>query len=183
LTEKPTPQSKKSCISLYCLGRIFTEKFKEGGGSNEDLANSSDLPSQQRILPVIVRYISQPFRQLIATQRLKSMLSLLVRPENAVICPQGHVNAANASILQERLSTAVLSETNVTLLVDMSQVESLDSAGLMAFVSAMTLAQRLGKRFSLCAIPPAIRIIFELTQLDRVFEIFETAAEFNATVS
>ena len=55
----------------------------------------------------------------------------------------------------------------------MSQVEALDSAGLMLLVSTLTLAQRLGKRFSLFEISPSVRIIFELTQLDRVFEILE----------
>ena len=107
------------------------------------------------------------------------MPSVLVRPQNAIICLQGHLNAAGASDLQEQLTMAVLSDANAMLLVDMSGVESLDSAGLMALVSALTLAQTLNKRFSLCAVSPAIRIIFELTQLDRVFEIFESASMFD----
>jgi anti-sigma B factor antagonist len=112
------------------------------------------------------------------------MVSALVRPQNnVVICLQGHLNAANASNLQESLATAVLSEANATLLVDMSAVESLDSAGLMALVSTLSLAQRLDKRFGLCAVSPSIRIIFELTQLDRVFEIFERSSTFAATVA
>ncbi len=111
------------------------------------------------------------------------MPSVLVRPQNAIVCLQGHLNAANTSTLQERLATALLCEINATLLVDMSEVESLDSAGLMVLVSTLTLAQRLNKRFSLCAVSPSIRIIFELTQLDRVFEIFESAAAVAAQVA
>jgi anti-anti-sigma regulatory factor len=53
----------------------------------------------------------------------------------------------------------------------------------MALVSALTLAQQLGKRFSLCSVAPSIRIIFELTQLDRVFEIFDNAVEFEAAIA
>jgi anti-sigma B factor antagonist len=111
------------------------------------------------------------------------MLSVLARPQNAVICLQGHLNAANAAHLHERLATAVISDTNASLLVDMGEVESLDSAGLMALVSALTLAQRLNKRFGLCAISPSIQIIFELTQLDRVFDIFENALAFDVKVA
>jgi anti-sigma B factor antagonist len=43
----------------------------------------------------------------------------------------------------------------------------------MALVATLTLAQRMNKPFGLVGISPSVRIIFELTQLDRVFEISE----------
>jgi anti-anti-sigma factor len=55
----------------------------------------------------------------------------------------------------------------------MSQVESLDSAGLIALVSALKQARQLQKRLCLFSVPPAIRILFELTQLDRAFEMVD----------
>lgn len=97
-----------------------------------------------------------------------------------VIRPQGHINAANASVFGQQLATAVASGQSTIVLVDMEQVESLDSAGLMALVSALNLAQRQNRRFSLCSLSASIRIIFELTQLDGVFEIFENRAAFDA---
>jgi len=100
-----------------------------------------------------------------------------------IIQPSGHVNASNAVEFQLQLITAVRSEGNSALLVDMQQLESLDSAGLMALVSALSLAQHLQRRFSLCCVAPSIRIIFELTQLDEAFEIFESRDAFAATVS
>ncbi len=90
-----------------------------------------------------------------------------------VIRPSGHINTVNASVLQQQLAEVVASQDCFSLLIDMSQVESLDSAGLMALVSTLTLAQRLNKRFGLFDISPSVRIVFELTQLDRVFEIRE----------
>lgn len=111
------------------------------------------------------------------------MQNVLVPPQTEAIAPQGHLNAANADLLKHQLTTIVSSERCSQLLVDMHQVESLDSAGLMALVAALTLAQQLDKRFSLCCVPPSIRIIFELTQLDRAFEIFESRAAFEATIS
>jgi len=114
--------------------------------------------------------------------RIVIMQNVLISLQTETIEPKGHLNAANAAILQHQLTAIVSSETCSQLLVDMSQVESLDSAGLMALVAALTLAQQLDKRFSLCCVPPSIRIIFELTQLDRVFEIFESRAAFEAAV-
>ncbi len=98
-----------------------------------------------------------------------------------IIQPSGHVNASNAVELQRQLATAITSAQNAVL-VDMHRVESIDSAGLMALVSALSLAQSLKRRFSLCGIAPSIRIIFELTQLDGAFEIFESRDAFNATM-
>jgi anti-sigma B factor antagonist len=103
------------------------------------------------------------------------MQSVLSRPVDvsavSVICPQGHVNAANSMELQRQLNQVLLAAETVAVQVDMSQVESLDSAGLMVLVAGLSVAQRLDKPFSLCAVSASIHIIFELTQLDRVFDI------------
>jgi len=110
------------------------------------------------------------------------MQSTLVRPQLTVICPQENINAANATEFQRQLTTAVASEDLSVLLVDMEQVEYIDSAGLMALVSTLTLAQRLERRFALCTLSPSVRMILELTQLDRVFETFENRAAFEAAM-
>ncbi|MBK4728623.1 STAS domain-containing protein [Oxynema sp. CENA135] len=111
------------------------------------------------------------------------MLTAVAIPQVSVLELNGHLNAANAGELQSRLTKAVASSTHESVLVDMENVDSLDSAGLMALVSALTLAQKLNRRFSLCGVAPAIAIIFELTQLDRVFEIFENRASFEASLA
>lgn len=106
------------------------------------------------------------------------MQSTLIRPSVALVQPSGHVNAANAVEFQRQLTAAITCDESSMLLVDMEQVESLDSAGLMALVSALRQAHHLGRRFSLCSVSAAIRIIFELTELDKAFEIFESRATF-----
>lgn len=111
------------------------------------------------------------------------MQNVLTQSQMTVIQPCGHINAANAAVLQRQLMAAVSSQQYSNLLVDMSQIESLDSAGLMALVSTLTAAQKLDQRFGLCSVSPAIRIIFELTQLDRVFEIFESREAFEVAIA
>lgn len=99
-----------------------------------------------------------------------------------VVQPLGHINASNAKSFQRQLLDALASREYSSLLVDMGQVESLDSAGLMALVSALTQAQQVGKRFGLCGISPSIRIIFEMTQLDRAFRIFDNLSAYESAV-
>ncbi|NDJ17019.1 STAS domain-containing protein [Myxacorys almedinensis] len=108
------------------------------------------------------------------------MQNVLIRPQTAVVRPCGCLNATNATEFQAQLTAAILSEQHSAVLVDLSQAEALDSAGLMVLVSSLRLAQRRNKRLSLCSVSASIHIIFELTQLDRVFEIFENFAAFQA---
>ncbi|MBE7383589.1 MAG: STAS domain-containing protein [Leptolyngbya sp. SIO1E4] len=90
-----------------------------------------------------------------------------------VVQPNGVLNAANAPALQAHLSEQISSDTSAGLMIDMSRVESLDSAGLVSLVSTLRLARNLSKRFCLCSVSPSIRIVFELAQLDQVFEFVE----------
>lgn len=95
----------------------------------------------------------------------------------AIVQAQGSLNASNAQDFHLSLVERIQCDKSAGLVVDMSQVESLDSAGLISLVSALKQARQLSKRFCLCAVPPTIRIIFELTQLDRVFEMVEDVSQ------
>jgi anti-sigma B factor antagonist len=101
------------------------------------------------------------------------MRSLLTPPSIATLRPSGYISAANAEKFQLDLKNAVSSQENQALLVDMREVEFIDSAGIMALVSAYRLAQNMGRRMIICSLTPAVKMVFELTQLDRVMEIFD----------
>jgi anti-sigma B factor antagonist len=99
------------------------------------------------------------------------MQAVLKCPQITVIRPQGCLNAANALEFERDLTTALAQDDTSILVVDLAEVESLDSAGLMPLVSALKLAGSLGRSLRLSSVSASIRIIFELTQLDQVFEI------------
>lgn len=105
-------------------------------------------------------------------------MQTITAPKITVIRPSGTFNASNVDQFQQQMTKVVTKAENSSVLVDLEQVESMDSAGLMALVHVLKLAQSLGKSFSICSVPPSIRIIFELTQLDRVFTIFDSQATF-----
>ena len=103
-----------------------------------------------------------------------------VEPDFFVIRLLNSLNASNATEFQYQMTAAIRQERYKTVLLDMQQVESLDSTGLMALVYALRLAQALDKRFTLCSVSQSIRIILEITQLEQVFETIESVAVFEA---
>jgi len=111
------------------------------------------------------------------------MQELLAKPSITCVQPTGHINAANSVAFQKHLESALEQQPHQSLLVDLSHVESLDSAGLMALISARALAQRSNVDFHLCGVSPTLRIIFEVTQLDRVFQIHPNRAAAEALLA
>ena len=97
--------------------------------------------------------------------------------------PQGYLSAANAEDFLERLTLEIKSSNRSNLLVDMEEVEFMDSAALMALIKAFHLAESLGQRFALSSLAPSVRMMFELTQLDNAFEIFENKDSFKAAIN
>ncbi len=110
------------------------------------------------------------------------MTSTKLCTEFTTFRPEGFLSAANASEFLERLTVEVRSSVDTALLVNMEAVDFMDSAGLMALIKAFRLAESLGRRFGICSLAPSVRIMFELTQLDKAFEIFEDKNAFEATI-
>lgn len=94
-----------------------------------------------------------------------------------VIKPSGVLNASNAKDFQTQMVSALKSEQVEGLVVDLEQVELVDSATLASMVTALKAAQASSKGFSLRSVPPSIRIVLELTQLDRAFEIVDRSGQ------
>ncbi|MEG4582442.1 STAS domain-containing protein [Microcoleus sp. MON1_C5] len=97
-----------------------------------------------------------------------------------VIRPLDYLNAATCGEFGRQLTTAISAPGVVAVLVDLGAVTFIDSAGLMALVSGLKQAKKMGRSFSLCSVSPGIRMVLELSQLDRVFEIFENVDSFDA---
>ncbi len=95
-----------------------------------------------------------------------------------VLRPQGSLNATSGLEFERELISALSQDDGLILLIDFEQVQSLDSAGLITLVYGLKIAHRQGRRLCLCSVSPRVRIIFELTQLDSVFEIFESQSAF-----
>lgn len=61
------------------------------------------------------------------------------------------------------------------LVVDLSEVSYIDSAGLAALIQAMQKVEGYGGKFMLSGLQESVRSIFEISRLDQVFQIFPDA--------
>ena len=62
------------------------------------------------------------------------------------------------------------------LVVDLTDVSYIDSAGLAALIQAMQKVEGYGGKFMLAGLQETVRSIFEISRLDQVFQIFPDAA-------
>ncbi|KAB8331477.1 STAS domain-containing protein [Scytonema tolypothrichoides VB-61278] len=90
-----------------------------------------------------------------------------------VLQPQGRLDCQHGKVLKEQLSSLVPKSHHLWV-IDLAQVDSMDSSGLAALVMGLAAVRSSGCRLVICNLQAPIRIIFELTQLDSVFEIFES---------
>jgi anti-sigma B factor antagonist len=70
-----------------------------------------------------------------------------------------------------------VSATTAQVLVNMSGVHFIDSTGLSSLVQGMKHCRQEDGDLSLCELQQPVRIIFELTRLDKAFDLYTSEAE------
>lgn len=78
----------------------------------------------------------------------------------------------------QQIDEAIQSEAAV-LLVDFSEVKFMSSTGLMALVMAFKRVRLAQKNLFLCGANEQVKMLLELTGMDKVFEILEGSSEEN----
>lgn len=104
--------------------------------------------------------------------------------ETVVLAIHGDADLKIAAGLKDRLGAAIDDESVSTLVLDLSGVTFLDSMVLGVFLGCMKRLRARGGRFRVVMPHGDIRRIFEMTLLDRVFELDESREEaLTATVT
>ena|SRR6476469_1488472 len=98
-----------------------------------------------------------------------------------VIQPAGILDGTQVNHLRQEINQAVTANTDIVL-IDLENVTFMDSSGLGALVIALKTVRTAGGKLFLCAINDQVKMLFQLTSMDRVFEIFPSRDEFNQTV-
>src|SRR4029450_3098807 len=67
---------------------------------------------------------------------------------------------------------AMIEKQPERVVIDLSDVTYIDSAGLAALIQAMQKVEAYGGKFLLAGLQETVRSIFEISRLDQVFQIF-----------
>ncbi|HTP24453.1 MAG TPA: STAS domain-containing protein [Anaeromyxobacteraceae bacterium] len=89
----------------------------------------------------------------------------------AVLSVKGRVNAMTAPALKGRIRE-VVEEGRTEIVCDLTEVGFLDSSGLSALVSGLKATHERGGFLKLAGLNARVAIVFKLTMLDRVFDLY-----------
>jgi len=90
--------------------------------------------------------------------------------DGPVVTLAGEVDLRSSPQLREAL-LEILEQRPARLVIDLSGVEYMDSSGVGTMVEVKRRVERDGGRIILAGLQPRVRSVFEITQLDRFFEI------------
>ena len=200
LSGKLTDKSMTEVLELTTLlskllndDSITIQKVKKGSikifftGSEESFDVLKSLFEQGKVTELMgypvraIQYAAQDcdhLEEVLERPELKELLSENSSPEVdsrlpsvTIVCAPGILNAESASIFERQLQAVLPNGRIRELIVDMSDVESMDNAGLVSLMSSLNAAKSRIDALAIRSAPPAIRIVLELTQLNRLFQL------------
>jgi anti-sigma B factor antagonist len=110
-----------------------------------------------------------------------SMTTETVHGVVVVTLPGETLDASNTKIMREELASVLT--PGAKLVFDLSQLRFVDSSGLGLMLSSLRQVHTTGGDLKLCGMNKPVRALFELVRMHRVFEIFATREEAEASYS
>ena len=86
-----------------------------------------------------------------------------------------YLDAGNAREFRQEIASVLKDSSQVIL--DLSQLQFVDSSGLGAILSCLRHLTTTGGELRLCGMTKPVRALFELERMHRVFEIFNSREE------
>jgi anti-anti-sigma factor len=93
-----------------------------------------------------------------------------------VLTPKGRLDITTAWQFRLKLQECI-SKITPHIVVNLGQVNFIDSSGLTSLVAGMRDADKVKGSFRICKVHPEAKLVFEVTMMDSVFEIFDTEEE------
>ena len=94
-----------------------------------------------------------------------------------IIEPEGILDSTKTSNFQHKINQSIDSGVH-TILIDFRNVTFMDSSGLGALVKAFKSLKAAEVELFLCSINEQIKMLFELTGMDKYFNILKDREEF-----
>jgi anti-sigma B factor antagonist len=93
----------------------------------------------------------------------------------------GRFDAHQVPKIQKEIDAA-LADGATTIIMELSEVNFVDSSALAVMVRTMKHCRERGGELILCGLRQPVRIIFELTRMDKAFRIFDDVVAARAAV-
>jgi anti-sigma B factor antagonist len=108
------------------------------------------------------------------TIREKGNMEISTRESGKVLIfdIRGDLDAKSATVLKDRINEKI-TDGKAMILINLSEVPYMDSAGLGVLVSGLKNANRLSGDLRIWGLQDEVKSIFELTRLNKVFQIFD----------
>ena len=103
-----------------------------------------------------------------------------MEPTVQVLAPSGILDGTQAAEVRNKVSEALATGAK-TLLIDLKDITFIDSSGLGTLVSVLKKVRSQDCEMVVCSISPQVKMLFELTSMDQVFQVFEDRAAFEAS--
>ncbi|WP_310428614.1 anti-sigma factor antagonist [Chamaesiphon sp. VAR_48_metabat_135_sub] len=142
-------------------------------------AISIRLEKQTMMIARYAQELERAMGSLVPTAQLQPATGILtsVAAPFKVIQPTGVLDVTNCSQLrQEIVESANAGVSNV--LLDCQNLTFMDSSGLAALVLAAQKVHEVNSQLSICSIDRQNKMLFELSSMDDIFEIFPSSREF-----
>ncbi|MBD2431332.1 MAG: anti-sigma factor antagonist [Mastigocladus sp. ERB_26_2] len=109
-------------------------------------------------------------------------MTLISERQIILFQPQGRMDLEGGVALSKKMAE-LLPERDQLWVIDLAEVDFMDSSGLVALVNGLKAARQQGCRLMLCNVQAPVRLVLEITKLDLVFEIVDHQEEISDFVN
>ncbi len=104
-----------------------------------------------------------------------------MNPIVKVIQPTGVLDGIKGNELRREVGDILGTGADVVL-IDFQNITFMNSTGLGAVISALKAVKAAGGKLFICSVSEEVKMLFELTKMDRIFDTFANRDEFNRQV-
>jgi anti-sigma B factor antagonist len=98
-----------------------------------------------------------------------------------VVQPTGILDSTKSNQFRQEICELLDDEIDA-IIIDFKDVTFMDSSGLGALVMALKNVRSAGAKLFICSVNEQIKMLFELTSMDRVFKIFSSKEDLEETI-
>jgi anti-anti-sigma factor len=108
-----------------------------------------------------------------------SVIDVSVQADDGLVTValSGELDISNAQRVEQELQRVEEDDTAGTIVLDLRELEFMDSTGLRLVVAADARARERGRRFALVAGPEAVHRVFTITYVDRRLDFVDDPSE------